>query len=68
MAAKIQCMFSLAMTARFEYINHLLQFFKSISYYADIMLNAFSDLLCSKLCWYNWLVPSTYNVQSLGTK
>ena len=32
------------MTVQFEYINHLLQFFKSISYYAGIMLNAFSDL------------------------
>ena len=27
-----------------EYINHLLQFFKNISYYAGIMFNAFSDL------------------------
>ena len=35
--------------------------FKHISYYAGIMLNAFSDLLCSKLCWhilYNRLVPN----------
>ena len=23
------------------------------------MLNAFSDLLCSKLCWHNRLVPTT---------
>ena len=23
------------------------------------MLNAFSDLLCSKLCWHNQLVPTT---------
>ena len=30
---------------------------KIISYYVGIMLNAFSDLLCSKLCWHNWLVP-----------
>ena len=30
---------------------------KHFSYYADIMLNAFSDLLCSKLCWHNRLVP-----------
>ena len=27
-------------------------------YYAGIMLNAFSDLLCSKLCWHNRLVPT----------
>ena len=58
MAAKIHCMFSFAMTVQLEYIKHLLQFFKSISYYAGIMPNAFSDLLCSKLCWHNWLVPS----------
>ena len=51
-------MFSLAMTVQLEYINHLLQFFKNISYYAGIMLDAFSDLLCSKLCWHNRLVPN----------
>ena len=51
-------MFSLEMTVQLEYINHLLQFFKNISYYAGIMLNAFSDLLCSKLCWHNRLVPN----------
>ena len=32
------------MTVKLEYINHLLQFFENIIYYADIMLNAFSDL------------------------
>ena len=26
--------------------------------YAGIMLNVFSHLLCSKLCWHNRLVPS----------
>ena len=36
------------MTVQLEYINHLLQFFKNISNYAGIVLNAFSDLLCSK--------------------
>ena len=46
------------MTVQLEYINHLLQFFKNISYYAGIMLDAFSDLLCSKLCWHNRLVPN----------
>ena len=30
--------------------------FKNIPYYAGIMLNAFIDLLCSKLCWHNRLV------------
>ena len=41
------------MTVQLEYINHL----ANISYYAGIMLNAFSELLCLKLCWHNWLVP-----------
>ena len=50
--------FSYTLTVQLEYINHLLQFFKLFSYYAGIMLNAFSDLLCSKLCWHNWLVPN----------
>ena len=46
------------MGVQLEYISHLLQFFENISYYAGIMLNAFSDLLCSKLCWHNRLVPT----------
>ena len=40
--------------------------FKNISYYTGIMLNAFSDLLCSILCWHNRLVP-TYNKHLLIT-
>ena len=47
------------MGVQLEYINHLLQFLKNISYYAGIMLNAFSDLLCSNLCWHNRLVPTS---------
>ena len=50
--------FSYTLTVQLEYTNHLLQFFKLFSYYAGIMLNAFSDLLFSKLCWYNRLVPT----------
>ena len=38
--------FSYTLTVQLEYTNHLLQFFKLFSYYAGIMLNAFSDLLC----------------------
>ena len=38
----------------------LVEIFKNISYYAGIMLNAFTDLLCSKLCWHNWMVPNPY--------
>ena len=33
-------------------------FIANITYYASIMLNAFSDLLCLKLCWHNRLVPN----------
>ena len=54
------------MTAQLEYINPFVATFikcinilLNISYYAGIMLNAFSDLLCSKLCWHNRLVPSS---------
>ena len=43
------------MTVQLEYLYCLLQFF-NIYYYAGIMLNAFSDLLCSKLCWHSRLV------------
>ena len=39
--------FSYTVTVQLEYTNHLLQFFKLFFYYAGIMLNAFSDLLCS---------------------
>ena len=49
--------FSHTWTVQLEYTNHLLQFSKLFSYYAGIMLNAFSDLLYSKLCWHNRLVP-----------
>ena len=43
------------MTVLLEYIDRL-QFFTNafyftFPYYAGIMLNAFSDLLCSQLCW-----------------
>ena len=31
-------------------------FIANISYYAGIMLNAFSN----QLCWHNWLVPISY--------
>ena len=48
----MHCMFPYTMIVQLEYINHLLQFFENISYYAGIMLNVFSDLLCS-LYWHN---------------
>ena len=58
--------FSYTLTVQLEYTNHVLQFFKLFSYYAGIMLNAFSDLLCSKLCWHNRLVPSQYPLGQMG--
>ena len=30
---------------------------QNFTYYAVIMLDAFATLLCSKLCWHNWLKP-----------
>ena len=39
--------------------------FKNISYHAGIMLNAFSHLLCSKLYWYNRLVPNQCLLQQV---
>ena len=29
------------------------------TYFLSCLINAFSDLLCSKLCWHNRLVPTT---------
>ena len=59
--------FSYTLTVQLEYTNHLLQFFKLFSYYAGNMLNAFSNLLYSKLCWHNRLVSSTsYTVISMA--
>ena len=60
-------MFSHAMTVQLEYINHLLGFFTNLSYYAGNMLDAFSDLLCLKLCWHNQLVP-TSDLKTYNTK
>ena len=31
---------------------------QNFTYYAGIMLDAFAILLCSKLCWHNWLKPN----------
>ena len=35
------------------------------TYYASIMLDAFNNLLCSKLCWYNRPGPNTNRVNVL---
>ena len=36
---------------------------QNFTYYAGIMLDAIAILLCSKLCWHNWLKP-TYTLFS----
>ena len=42
-----------------RHIIHILLIMQTIfAYYAGIMLNAFTSLLCSKLCWHNRLKPT----------
>ena len=46
-----------------QFDHEVLQLFsaemlKISDYYAHIMLNSFTYLLCFKLCWHNWLVPT----------
>ena len=62
--SKMHCVFS-----DNDCLIRIYQSFVAIfSYYAGIMLNAFSHLLCSKLCCHNWLVPTSnnkeYNIRS----
>ena len=33
---------------------------KKFTHYAGIMFDAFTILLCSKLCWHNWLRPTRH--------
>ena len=40
-------------------------FYPNTSYYAGIMLVAFSYLLCLKLCWHNRRVPNRNYVSTL---
>ena len=49
-----------------DYIDHFVVIFLhcmdiklNLSYFASIMLDAFEDLLCSKLCWHNRPGPNT---------
>ena len=39
-------------------LKYMIIFWPNDPYYAGIMLDAFSYLLCSKLCWHNRLVPT----------
>ena len=39
-------------------LKYMIIFWPNGPYYAGIMLDAFSYLLCSKLCWHNRLVPN----------
>ena len=41
------------------FIKGFITWHKNSSPYASIMLNAFRDLLCSKLCWHNQRVPNS---------
>ena len=36
----------------------ILETSQNFTYYAGIMLDATAILLCSKLCWHNWLKPT----------
>ena len=51
------------------HISHLLQFFKNVSYYASIMFNAFSDLLCWNYAgiigWSLMSAYCAYNVRNI---
>ena len=55
------------MTVLLEYNDYCTTIFHKrinvyfISYYAAIMLNAFNDALCSKLCWHNRRVSTIGN-------
>ena len=50
-----------------DYIDHFVVTFiheLNATYYASSMLDAFNNLLCSKLCWYNRPGPTNraYNL------
>ena len=55
MVSKPTIMHYYMMTVVLEYIDCSLRV-STILYYAGIMLNAFNDPLCSKVCWYNMRV------------
>ena len=39
-------------------LNITINIYFVLPYYDGIMLNAFNDLLCSKLCWHNRWIPN----------
>ena len=41
-----------------QILNIAINVYFTLPYYAGIMLNAFNDPLCSKLCWHNRQVSS----------
>ena len=47
-------------------MNFILIMLTTFAYYADIKLNAFATLLCSKLSWHNRLKPTDYASQSVA--
>ena len=40
-----------------QMLNTAINIYFTLPYYAGIMLNAFNDPLCLKLCWHNRWVP-----------
>ena len=66
--SKYTIMHYYAMTVLLEYkivhynflqmLNITINTYFTLRSYADIMLNAFNDPLCSKLCWHNRWVPT----------
>ena len=47
----------------FNFVLKLYSLAKSyLAYYAGIMLDAFSNVICSKLCWHNRPGPTCYLV------
>ena len=52
------------LTFKFMPLWHTLH--KKFTYYAGIMLDTFTILLCSKLCWHNWLRPSATVIHEIS--
>ena len=47
--------------------NITINIYFELSYYAGIILNAFHDPSCSKLCWHNRWVSSYSNYNNMTT-
>ena len=49
---------SISSIVHYNFPQMLNDIYFTFPYYAVMILNAFNDPLCSKLCWQNWRVPS----------